>query len=69
MDSAHPLLIRAHRYARHEADLHPAGCSYDDIAGAWRDDATGELAVEMPVGQGPHSKKMDVETGEDQKGE
>lgn len=69
MDSLHPLLSRAHRYERREVDLSPAGCTYDSEAGAWRDDSTGVLAVEMAGRQGPHTKKMDVETGEDQKGE
>lgn len=69
MDSIHPLLARAHRYRRREGDLQPAGCSYDGVAGAWRDDATGILAAELPGRQGPHTKKADIETGEDQKGE
>jgi hypothetical protein len=69
MKGLHPLLARASRYPRRDADLHPAGCSYDVLAGAWRDDATGALAVELPGRKGPHTKKFDIETGEDQKGE
>jgi hypothetical protein len=69
MSSLHPLLVRAHRYERDEVDLRPAGCTYDRLAGAWRDDATGNLAVEIAGRQGPRTKKMDIETGEDQKGE
>jgi hypothetical protein len=69
MDSLHPLLARAHRYQRLDIDLRPAGCTYDRTAGAWRDDATGRLAAETPGRQGPRTKKMDIETGEDQKGE
>jgi len=69
MDLLHPLLDRAHRYKRREVDLSPTGCTYDQNAGAWRDDSTGCLAAEMPGRQGPRTKKMDIETGEDQKGE
>ena len=69
MDEIHPLLARAQRYQRRAVDLHPPGCSYDALVGAWRDVATGALAVELPGRQGPHTKKMDIETGEDQKGE
>lgn len=69
MDELHPLLARAQRYQRERVDLQPPGCSYDALAGAWRDHATGALAVELPGRQGPHTKKADIETGEDQKGE
>ncbi len=69
MDDFHPLLARAQRYQRRTVDLQPPGCSYDGLAGAWRDDATGVLAVELPGRRGPHTKKHDIETGEDQKGE
>jgi hypothetical protein len=69
MGNLHPLLARAQRYRRGQVDLQPPGCSYDALAGAWRDMATGALAVELPGRQGPRTKKMDIETGEDQKGE
>jgi hypothetical protein len=69
MDNLHPLLARAQRYQRGPVDLQPPGCSYDALAGAWRDEVTGALAVELPGRQGPRTKKMDIETGEDQKGE
>jgi hypothetical protein len=69
MDNEHPLLQRAHKYPRREVDLSPAGCLYDDAVGAWRVIETGELWVETPGRRGPHTKKNDIETGEDQKGE
>lgn len=49
--------------------MHPPGATYDALAGAWRDNASGVLSVELPERPEPHSKKFDVETGEDQKGE
>ena len=69
MDSQHPLIQRAQKYLRNEVDLAPVGCSYDDTAGAWRVKETGQLWVETPHHQGPRTKKNDIETGEDQKGE
>jgi hypothetical protein len=69
MTNKHPLLERAHKYPRREVDLAPAGCLYDDVVGAWRVIETGELWVETPHRVGPHTKKKDIETGEDQKGE
>lgn len=69
MKSEHPLLKRAQKYVRREVDLAPAGCLYDDAIGAWRIIETGDLWVETPDRVGPQTKKQDIETGEDQKGE
>ena len=69
MSITHPLLERAQKYPRREIDLAPAGCSYDGAVGAWRVIETGELWVETPDRVGPRTKKYDIETGEDQKGE
>ena len=69
MAEFHPLLARAHRYPVGEVDLRPPGCEYDPILGAWRCQATGALAVEVPGREGPRTKKRDIETGEDQKAE
>ncbi len=69
MADLHPLLARAHRYSRKVVDLHPSGCSYDLLVGAWRKQESGALAVELPGRQRPQTKKMDIETGEDQKGQ
>lgn len=65
----HPLLVRAHRYERREVDLSPARSTYDVLTGAWRSDDDGGLTVDRADRQGPHTKKMDIETGEDHKGE
>lgn len=69
MNNLHPLLVRAQRYQRRTMNLQPPGCSYDALAGAWRDDVSGALAVDLPGRKGPQTKKADIETGEDQKGE
>jgi hypothetical protein len=69
MNKAHPLLARAQRYPRRAINLNLPGCCYDTLIGAWRDVATGALAVELPGRHGPHTKKQDIETGEDQKSE
>lgn len=69
MSNGHPLLERAQKYPRRAIELAPAGCVYDEDVGAWRFIATGELWVETPGHEGPKTKKNDIETGEDQKGE
>ena len=70
MSVVHPLLKNASTYARPaERDLSPEGCVYDFAIGAWVVCSTGELFIETAGGQKPRTKKQDVETGEDQKGE
>ena len=66
---SHPLLERAHKYPYRNVDLAPPGCTYDDEIGAWRLRETGQLLVETPRWKGMTTKKMNKETGEDQKGE
>lgn len=69
MTGEHPLLQRAMKYRPGEVDLTPPGCVYDPEAGAWRLCASGTLWVDTPQRVGPRTKKQDIETGEDQKGE
>lgn len=69
MGNEHPLLQRAQRYRTGKVNLAPADCVYDPEAGAWRHLESGRLWVETPHRVGPQTKKQDVETGEDQKGE
>jgi len=69
MEQQHPLLQRAQRYPRGDVDLTPPGCRYDEAVGAWRVIQTGALWVETPNREGPRTKKNDIETGEDQKGQ
>lgn len=65
----HPLLSLAHSYQVRAVDRAPAGCDYSFRVGAWRVRTTGELFVNTPNATGPKTKKQDIETGEDQKGE
>ncbi len=69
MRFAHPLLARAHSYPRTEVNLIPTDCLYDPVVGAWCHRSTGQLWIETPNRVGPQTKKQDIETGEDQKGE
>lgn len=69
MSNEHPLLQRAQLHRQRSINLAPPGCWYDPGIGAWRLVNSGELWVETPDRVGPHTKKADIETGEDQKGE
>jgi hypothetical protein len=69
MAELHPLLQRATKYPRPNRDLTPTGCTYDSLAGAWVDDDSGVLLVDKIYRPGVLTKKADVETGEDQKGQ
>lgn len=65
----HILLEKAYVYNDVPKRLTPEGCSYDRNSGLWRMDRTGEVMMISNYAQKPQSKKCDVETGEDQKGE
>lgn len=68
----HPLLAKAQKYQRHTAGLAPKSCQYDESVGAWRKKDTGKLWASCPDPDDPdkpRTKKADIETGEDQKGE
>lgn len=45
----------------------PRGARYDFLGGVWRDQDEAALALDPRTDQ--RTKKMDVETGEDQKGQ
>lgn len=47
----------------------PDGCYYDQNVGAWIISKTGALLVLESDEPRPTTKKADIETGEDQKGE
>jgi hypothetical protein len=62
----HPLIATAIRKPRN-APIMPAGAKYDVPTGCWLlNDAP---LVTTEAGQAPVTKKNDLETGEDQKGE
>ena len=65
----HILLEKAYIYDDVQREVIPEGCSYDRNCGLWRIDNTGEVMMIGNYAQKPQSKKCDVETGEDQKGE
>jgi hypothetical protein len=65
----HVLLKYASTYERFKGSLAPEGCHYDQRVGAWLVSETGELFVGTTDRLGPRTKKEDIETGEDQKGE
>ncbi len=68
--SKHILLKHAKTYERFSGSLAPEGCEYNFRIGAWVITGTNKLAVESSdPPKPPTSKKNDIETGEDQKGE
>jgi len=72
VDRQHVLLALAESYPLPESpDLSPPGAIYDEKDGAWRLPGSDYLLVDDPEPRPnpPETKKMDRETGEDQKGE
>ena len=65
----HILLEKAYVYDDEPMNIKPEGCSYDRSRGLWIIDSTGEIMMTGKCSQKMQSKKCDVETGEDQKGE
>jgi hypothetical protein len=67
----HILLERAFVYNQSHKLTKPKGYVYDDVRGAWVNSGTVELMVESKDTERPkpRTKKADIETGEDQKGE
>ena len=67
--SEHLLLAMAKTYPVCAEDLAPQGCQYDLFQGAWVLNGLGSLLIESSNRPRPMTKKKDLETGEDQKGE
>ena len=65
----HLLLAMAKTYPVRAEDLTPQGCQYDLFQGAWIINGLGSLLIESSNRPRPMTKKKDIETGEDQKGE
>ena len=65
----HILLEKAKKYDIPEQNLTPNGCSYSAKEGFWVDDSSNKAMMKTEKPQKPTSKKCDIETGEDQKGE
>ena len=62
----HILLTRAHRSPHRERPDVPGDVEYDAVAGYWRKDGVPLWATNAAM---PLTKKNDIETGEDMKGE
>ncbi len=66
----HILLEKAQKYdVPDEKSLTPKGCSYKAQEGFWVDNSSNTAMMKTDKPQKPTSKKCDIETGEDQKGE
>ncbi len=65
----HILLEKAYIYENIPQKLTPEGCYYDRTCGVWRIEQTDEIMMIGNYAKKPASKKCDIETGEDQKGE
>ena len=65
----HILLEKAKKYDIPEQNLTPNGCSYNAKVGFWVDNSSNMAMMKTDKPQKPASKKWDIETGEDQKGE
>ncbi len=65
----HLLLAMAKTYPAFTGDLSPQGYQYDLFSGVWILNGSGSLLIESPNRPRTMTKKKDIETGEDQKGE
>jgi hypothetical protein len=65
----HLLLDKAYIYPKTRSPLIPEECHYDPTKGFWVHNITGQPFVTLNDHQALMSKKKDVETGEDEKGE
>ena len=62
------LLERTFKYPEPLIVRDPQNCSYDDVSGYWKDNE-GNAAIMSETFRAGETKKCDIETGEDQKGE
>ena len=65
----HLLLEKAFIYPLPKEEPKLNGCNFDDENGYWTMDGSNTPFVLDKRGLRPRSKKADIETGEDQKGE
>jgi hypothetical protein len=65
----HLLLEKAYTYPLPKSVPDMQGCKFDQLNGFWIMEESGEPFVLDGSNPGPRSKKCDLETGEDQKGE
>lgn len=71
MTAKNLLVSKAKLFSYREPLEDIEGCHYDKIVGAWIINATNEFLVKSqdPEKPRPGTKKEDIETGEDRKGE
>ena len=65
----HILLEKAYCYPEPTQILPPQDCTFAEKSGYWVNNSTGEIMMLSNDPRRPQSKKADIETGEDQKGE
>ena len=65
----HILLEKAFNYKKRKELKAPEGYVFDHLLGAWKNEIDNTLLVQSLKYPGLGTKKEDVETGEDQKGE
>jgi hypothetical protein len=66
---SHILIEKLHRYKVNSRGNDPEGYEYDAGVGYWRSSTNGSPLVSDENIRKPMTKKADVETGEDKKGE
>jgi hypothetical protein len=66
---AHILLERAFNYIKRKEIKPPLGFYYDRMAGAWLSRVDSTLLINTTGFPQISTKKQDIETGEDQKGQ
>ena len=65
----HILIEKAKKYTIPEPNLTQNGYTYKDREGFWIDNSSNTVMMKSAKYQKPTSKKCDIETGENQKGE
>ena len=69
MSVKHILIEKAFVYKKERENFEDENYVYDYSLGYWIKKDNGKPAVYDPEFSGPRTKKEDIETGEDQKGE
>lgn len=65
----HIILEKAKRYEVLNDNNTPDGCTYKAKEGFWVESISNKIMMKSDNPKKPTSKKCDIETGEDQKGE
>ena len=65
----HILLELANCYSEPQQIIVPENCVFSHKSGYWKNISTGEIMMLSDNPCKPQTKKEDIETGEDQKGE